>query len=117
MTSRVYCFPVRLSVHFASSSEAAALLDSSDEVVEIDGAEDKEDLLRKIGDALSFPDYYALNWDAFDECLRERREATLIVHDAAALWTTHPAEMMTLVDVWIAAASEADGGLDLVFVL
>ncbi len=29
------------------------------------------DLLRTLGDTLEFPSYYGMNWDAFDECLRE----------------------------------------------
>lgn len=29
------------------------------------------DLLRTLGDALEFPGYYGMNWDALDECLRE----------------------------------------------
>lgn len=109
---------MRLSVHFASRAEAEALLELRDRtVVEIVGAEDKEDLLHRIGVALRFPGYFGLNWDALDECLRDVAEATLIVNDAAALWTSLPAEMITLVDVWTAAAASADGELDLVFVL
>jgi hypothetical protein len=31
----------------------------------------KEDLLRTLGDALEFPCYYGINWDALNECLEE----------------------------------------------
>ena len=103
-------------MHFASSEEADSLLASSRDIAEIDGARDKEDLLLRMGSALEFPDYFGENWDAFEECLRELPSATLIVRDAAALWTAMPAEMITLVDVWSAAARDSREGLDLIFV-
>ena len=31
----------------------------------------KEDFLRVAGAAMSFPDYYGHNWDAFDECITD----------------------------------------------
>jgi hypothetical protein len=107
---------MRLSVHFASTTDADAFASRVD-VAEIVGARDKEELLVRMGRALGFPDYYGANWDAFDECLRDLPAATLLVRDAAALWTAMPAEMITLVDVWSAAAADADDGLDLIFVL
>ena len=109
---------MRLSVHFATRAEAESLhANATLRVAEIAGASDKEDLLRRIGIALEFPDYFGMNWDAFDECLRDISDATLIINDAAALWTSHPAEMITLVDIWAAAAASSEGDLDLVFVL
>ena len=104
-------------MHFASSEEADALAASNADVAEMNGASDKEELLVRMGEALQFPDYFGENWDAFDECLRELRSATLLIRDAAALWTSMPAEMITLVDVWSAAARDSDEGLDLIFVL
>jgi hypothetical protein len=31
----------------------------------------KIELLELLGDRLRFPDYYGVNWDAFEECLRD----------------------------------------------
>lgn len=108
---------MRFAVHFASAADAGALLTARDDAAQIAGARDKEDLLRAIGTALGFPAYFGANWDAFDECLRDVACATLIVRDAAALWTAMPAEMITLVDVWCAVADDSEGPLDLIFVL
>ena len=108
---------MRFSVHFASAADADALLAARDDAAEIPGARDKEELLFSIGVALQFPGYFGANWDAFDECLRDVACATLIVRDAAALWTAMPAEMITLVDVWCGVADDAEGPLDLIFVL
>ncbi len=39
----------------------------------IDGhkASSKEQFLQEAGRAMQFPDYYGMNWDAFDECVRD----------------------------------------------
>jgi hypothetical protein len=108
---------VRLSVHFAAAADADALLASRDDVTEVARVADKEELLFAIGVALGFPGYFGANWDAFDECLRDVACATLIVRDAAALWTAMPAEMITLVDIWCVVAEDSEGPLDLIFVL
>lgn len=44
---------------------------ASEQVPSLDGRslEGKEDLLQALGWALGFPDYYAPNWDALEECL------------------------------------------------
>lgn len=107
---------MRLSVHFASSEEADNLVASNPDIAEIDGAHDKGELLVRMGAALEFPDYFGENWDAFDECLRELPSATLLIRDAASLWISMPAEMITLVDIWSAAARDSREGLDLIFV-
>jgi hypothetical protein len=35
------------------------------------GIASKNDLLEIIGEKLHLPDYYGVNWDAFDECIRD----------------------------------------------
>ncbi len=44
---------------------------ASEQVPSLDGSSlgGKEDLLLALGWALGFPDYYAPNWDALEECL------------------------------------------------
>lgn len=37
--------------------------------VGLDGLEDKEALLARIGEALGFPDWFGGNWDALEDCL------------------------------------------------
>lgn len=35
------------------------------------GLKTKKELLESVGQALSFPEYYGVNWDAFEECIRD----------------------------------------------
>ena len=66
--------------------------------------------------ALKLPDYFGHNWDALDECLRDREEpVTLVVRDASARWERAPEELRMLIDVWLSAAEGRDD-LQLVFV-
>jgi RNAse (barnase) inhibitor barstar len=66
--------------------------------------------------ALALPDYFGRNWDALDECLRDREEpVTLVVRDAASRWERAPEELRMLIDVWLSAAEGRDD-LQLVFV-
>lgn len=39
--------------------------------VDLSGARDKADLLKSIGDAMAFPDWYGHNWDALLDCLAD----------------------------------------------
>jgi RNAse (barnase) inhibitor barstar len=98
----------RLPVHFATADAAEAL----------DGVELGEgDLFDALASALALPDYFGRNWDALDECLRDRETpVTLLVRDSASRWQHAPEEMRTLVDVWLTAAAERDGELQLVFI-
>lgn len=45
----------------------------------------KDDFLRMAGAAMSFPDYYARNWDAFEECIRDlswaRAEGYVLIYE------------------------------------
>lgn len=40
-------------------------------VLKGDRISEKRELLRQLGHALRFPDYFGLNWDAFQECLSD----------------------------------------------
>lgn len=35
------------------------------------GIQSKRELLEVLGNGLKFPDYYGVNWDAFDECIQD----------------------------------------------
>jgi len=37
--------------------------------VALEGIEDKEALLARLGEALGFPDWFGANWDALEDCL------------------------------------------------
>jgi hypothetical protein len=39
--------------------------------VDLSGASTKEDFLRNISEALEFPSYFGMNWDAFEECIND----------------------------------------------
>jgi len=85
----------------------------------------REDLLRGIADAMRFPDYFGMNWDAVIDCLRDladRQPAegyVLFLHAAEGPWRHGLPWMGELVEVWLTAAEESahDGmPLHLVFV-
>ncbi len=85
----------------------------------------RDDLLRGIADAMQFPDYFGMNWDAVIDCLRDlgdRHPAegyVLFLHAAEWLWRQGLPWMGELVEVWLTAAEESahDGvPLHLVFV-
>src|SRR5882672_2137075 len=86
----------------------------------------REELLRGIADAMEFPDYFGMNWDAVIDCLRDladRQPAegyVLFLHAAEGLWRQGSPWMGELVEVWLTAAEESahDGvPLHLVFVI
>ena len=97
-----------LPVHFATADAAETL-----QGTELGDGE----LFDALASALALPDYFGGNWDALDECLRDRDEPVmLLVRDAASRWTRDPEGMRMLVDVWLTAAAERDGDLQLVFI-
>lgn len=74
------------------------------------------ELFDALAAALHLPDYFGRNWDALDECLRDREEAvTLIVRNTSARWERSPDELRMLIDVWLSAAAGRND-LQLVFV-
>lgn len=79
----------------------------------------KGDLLNALGEALSFPDYYGANWDAFEECLHDLSwwDGPVIVAIAHAD-ALPPANLNTLIDIWSeAAAAWAEAGRGCVLLL
>jgi hypothetical protein len=85
----------------------------------------RDDLLRGIADAMRFPDYFGMNWDAVIDCLRDLEDRqpaegyVLFLRGSERLWAEGLPWMGELVEVWLTAAEEAahDGlPLHLVFV-
>ncbi|MFN3594121.1 MAG: barstar family protein [Thiobacillaceae bacterium] len=80
---------------------------------------DKDALLKVLGQALQFPDYYGMNWDALEECLSDLSWWA----GPVAVWIDHaealPADVLTtLVDIWTgAAAAWAEAGRGCVLIL
>jgi RNAse (barnase) inhibitor barstar len=119
-------------VHFAAASEVtpqlrAALESAGMACFDLNGeaVRTKEDLLRVIAEAMRFPDYFGMNWDAMIDCLRDLADRVpaeghvLFVHAADSLWRTGLPWAGQFVEVWLTAAEEAahDGvPLHLVFV-
>jgi RNAse (barnase) inhibitor barstar len=80
---------------------------------------DKDGLLAAIGEALHFPDYYGVNWDALEECLFDLSwwagpVILLIEHSDALEGET----LATLIDIWTeASAAWAEAGRGCVLLL
>ena len=39
--------------------------------IDVGSVTSREELHALLADAFGFPDYYGMNWDAFDECIRD----------------------------------------------
>lgn len=66
----------------------------------------KEALLRALGDALSFPDYFGANWDALEECLLDCSwlDGDIVVHVTyAECLAPHLLEMLS--EIFLSAAN------------
>ena len=69
----------------------------------------KEAMLREVGMALSFPDYYGQNWDALEECLHDlagEGGLVLVIDHAAIPETADPEAWGILLDVLSVAAED-----------
>lgn len=88
-------------VHFAGMADARGavypLVSEGVAVFEIDAAaiSGERDLFTAVDRALQLPDYFGMNWDALEECLRDLDwiDATgyiVLVTDADDLWRRNP---------------------------
>lgn len=65
---------------------------------------DKDALLKAVGAALCFPDYFRRNWDAFEECLTDlewldERRSVLYLGPIDALATAAPKDLETFLAI------------------
>lgn len=99
----------------------SAALPELPEVIRLDARRcaDKDALLESVGEALHFPDYYGMNWDALEECLFDlswwEGPIIMLIEHADALGAD---TLETLVDIWSeAAAAWAEAGRGCVLLL
>ena len=120
-------------LHYAVAADVtpqlrAALESAGIAAFDLDGKpiSTREELLRGIADAMEFPDYFGMNWDAVIDCLRDLADRhpaegyVLFLHAAEWPWRQGLPWMGELVEVWLTAAEESahDGvPLHLVFVI
>src|SRR5262245_57105208 len=119
-------------LHYATAADVTpqlrtALQSAGIASFDLDGAplRTRDDLLRGIANAMQFPEYFGMNWDAVIDCLRDLADEhpaegyVLFLHAAERLWRQGLSWMGELVEVWLTAAEESahDGvPLHLVFV-
>lgn len=108
------------SVHFVGADRFDAA--AAEELISLHGGvlasvdsrqvADERTLLRSVGQALRFPDYYGVNRDALEECLKDleswlpAKSYVLVVEHAERLWKTHPRPASVLLQIWLACAQE-----------
>lgn len=106
-------------IHFGAEADVTPDLRAaleSEAIVQFDfhvgGSQSRDDLLRGLAEAMRFPDYFGMNWDAVIDCLRDLDDRipaagyVLFVHDADILWQRNLKTMGDLVEVWLTAAEE-----------
>jgi RNAse (barnase) inhibitor barstar len=103
-------------VHFCERISLHELPDqriSGFDIFEMDAGEisTKEQLLASIAETMGFPDYFGLNWDALDECLRDMEWSpakgyVLIIRNAENLWRKNPRVAAGLIQSWMFSAEE-----------
>lgn len=96
------------------SAQPSVSLSDVAEAIRLDAriCPDRDSILEAMGEALHFPDYYGMNWDALEECLFDLSwwagPVIVLIEHAEALDRD---ALATLVDVWIeAAAAWAEAG-------
>ena len=104
-------------VHFVSPGDESAVrarLEGSDlQVFEIQGSsiETQEHLFSALAKAMRFPDYFGMNWDALDECLRDMewlpaKGYALFFRDSGRVWKQATQMMGAFLESWLLAAEE-----------
>jgi hypothetical protein len=102
-------------VHFESAQDITALsrdlLERGMQVPVLEGGTlvTKEALLMSVAAALRFPEHFASNWDAFDECIRDLEwlpgtGCALVIRESTLLWQLAPQVAGELLSSWLAAA-------------
>ncbi|MGH6934349.1 MAG: barstar family protein [Dongiaceae bacterium] len=119
-------------IHFTGADAIRPDLSSALETADIalfnlrgDELRSSLDVFRALAEAMAFPNYYGMNWDATEECLRDLGDwrpangYVLFVHDAEWLWRQAYEPMGKLAEVWLVVAQEwarDDTAFHLVFV-
>jgi RNAse (barnase) inhibitor barstar len=108
--------PSRSCIHFVMEVQAQDILRDLPpgiRVAEINGASIRSDidLLAEVARAFQLPDYFGMNWDALDECLRDlswlpASGHLLVVSNARVLWANAYSAAGKLVEAWIFSADE-----------
>jgi hypothetical protein len=105
------------ALHFAPNGEVEGLSDklAKQGVAVLELAGDRIDsergLLAALAETLRFPEYFGMNWDATDECLRDMewiraKGYVLLVRGARELWQRCPEAAGSLVTSWLFAADQ-----------
>lgn len=106
-------------IHFGAEADVTPELRAaleSEAIVQFDlhvgDCQDRDDLLRGLAEAMQFPDYFGMNWDAVIDCLRDLDDRVpaegyvLFVHSADVLWQRQLKATGDFVEVWLTAAEE-----------
>ena len=104
-------------IHFAEvrdANHAVANLQSSEFAAVAIGEtqlETEPQFLSAVAEALAFPDYFGMNWNALDECLRDMewmpaKGYVVFFFGAERLWCETPQLVGKLVSSWLFSAEE-----------
>lgn len=103
-------------IHFAQPKEVATTqieIGRDLAVFEVDGAQirTEADLFSAVAKEMQFPDYFGMNWDAFDECLRDMewlpsKGYVLLFRSAEQFWCQSSTLAGAFVESWLFAAEE-----------
>jgi RNAse (barnase) inhibitor barstar len=107
--------PEHSGAYFIDARDTQAMADAGEALgyavirVDLDGCQDKADLMKRIATAGRFPDWFGDNWDALADALGDLSwlpaEGHLALIENASAWrTAHPQEFDTLLDILNEAA-------------
>jgi hypothetical protein len=85
---------------------------------------DKQSFLKKIAEAMKFPDYFGYNWDALDECITDldwcRADRYVLIYDQPEVFSkAEPTEWKIANDILKSAMEywrDTDTPLDILFI-